>query len=998
MPPKLLNLGNKAGIIKTVNEPTFELPSNIIEIINKNNILEQKEIQPTINIVEKNEYYERARRQNDKLPMFTIDSVGFSVLNTKTLNKMKIVNVSTNISRTDDITSLIKSSQGLAGKRINKDECYRTEDNRFTAEELPVAQSVTSYSEMGTVDNNKLCTTCYRTNVDCPGHIGEIQLNTAFAHPLFRDYVLKVLSCVCNSCSKVLVTEQYIERQGFKKLHGKNRLNKIFDMIFKSISKFPCLKQKERKCVSNPKYDISKKKSENQFQIKYRFPNGPKEYLTKDMKNVIQILNNISDEDAKLLGFENGSHPRDMIMEALAVIPPCARPYIIREGIVKEDHLTNAYDEIIRDNFKYNTVNDENRKHNIESDLYFHISHMIDNSDNKYCRSPTEKILGIKQRITKKEGLIRYNIMGKRVNFCGRSVLGPDSTLKFGEVAIPAAMAEKLTVPEMVHEKNLDYIRDLWNKRQITHFQFTESGERFRADKNYERIIDGKVLEPYIGFVVERFIRDGDVVLVNRQPTLYKYSMIGNFIKIVPRKTIGLHMTETKMRQADFDGDEANIHVIQGIDARVETATFANVQANIPEALKNNAMIGMMQNSVSSAFMMTRDTVKNIDEYKKKYKNGEINKLELEMLQEVHVNQELMDEAKEQLTYREDLESLPARLKKHGVDPLSGRAMFSMLLPKDFQYEKKGKIDNNYVVIKDGVLIKGVIENAHIGKAGTAIHLSIWKWYGRERSVAFVTDCTFLTDWYIYQHGLSLGFSDVMVSKSIAKEIDNLIIKSLNEVKLNINALPKITPGSSPIEKTYNENKIKSFLNDFKKSVDKIGDSALLPCNPLNIMSNSGAKGSSSNTSNIVGIKGQENVFGERPTPKLNDGARSLPYFEFNSDDIKARGFISNSFMKGLTPSEMYFLSESSRVGLINTATTTAESGALSHKLVKVLEDCKIAYDGSVRNASNAIYQLAYLDGYDVGELTNTNSKSTGEVVSFINIKEAVKYVNSEFA
>lgn len=1006
MPPKLINLGKKVGEkvelpIKKENDFIANLSKNIENILGKTDILEESKLQNTITPLEKNEYLGRARKQEEKLPKLVIEGVNFNILNSKVLDNIAVVNVSTKISRTDDVAELIQKTTQMANKKDRR--CYETDDG-FTfagAARLLPNQSVSSYTEMGTVDNDKLCTTCFRTNIDCPGHLGEIKLHTAFPHPLFREYLLWVLTSVCNSCSTLLLPESYIKRYGIDKLQGKNRLKRIYEIVEKISGKTgnPCPNQKIRKCTTNPRYKHKKHKDYDNYQIEYRYANGSKEFIHKDINDIKKILNNISKEDAKLMGFSNGSHPTDMILESFTVIPPCARPYTIREGEIKEDHLTTAYDEIIRDNQKYSIVADENRKRNIEKDLYFHISHLIDNSDGKYCRSPTEKIQGIKQRITKKEGLIRCNIMGKRVNFCGRSVLGPDSSLKFGEIAIPAAMAEKLTVPEVVHERNLDYARELWDKKQISHFQYTVNGERHRVfDKTYEiRTLNGQKLRPMVGFVIERYIRDGDVVLVNRQPTLYKYSMVGNFIKIVPKKTIGLHMTETVMRQADFDGDEANIHVIQSLDARFEAATFANVQACVPDALKNSAMIGQMQNSVSSAYMLTRDNAKNIDEITQKYLNKEITVQEYEMSKEVILTEDEMTEGLNTLTYREDLESLPARLKKHKINPLCGKALFSALLPKDFYYSRTNSSDNK-VLIKDGVLISGVITKDNIGKAGITIHMSIWKWYGQERAVKFITDCTYLTDWFIYQHGLTIGFSDVKLSNEVMKNIDSIILKNLNETKAQITSLPKISKEMSVIEKNFREQQVLTFLSEFKAKIDKIGNDALSPQNPLNIMANSGAKGSGGNTSNIVGLKGQEMVFGERPIPKLSDNTRCLPYFDFNSEDIKARGFISNSFVKGLTPSEMYFLSEGGRVGLINTAVNTAESGSLSHKLVKVLEDCKVSYDGSIRNAANAIYQLSYLDGYEVGESVESFSPSTGRIISFINIREAVERINAEFA
>lgn len=1016
MPPKILSLGTKGGIPQALitdnkfnrpvlpSGPTLELNEKSKGV--KVDLLSQTEVQKNLTSFEKTKFEANAKNEDDKLPRFTIDSVRFSILNKEVLNKMKIVNVSNKIERDPTpITNFSLPRANIPGKSTDPG-CYRDSDGKVGQDRqiLPPSLSITSYPEMGTLENDKLCQTCYKTNIDCPGHLGEISLNCDFVHPLFREFVIQVLSSVCNSCSSLLMSENLIKQKRFDKLSLKARLKAIFTEVTGSSPR----RCKNPNCRINPKY-ITRKATNEKYQIYYKYKQNDVE-LPKPVSDIKKILRGISETDTQLMGFKNGSHPKDMIMESFAVIPPCARPFTVREGQIREDHLTSCYDEIIRDNYKYINAEDDNKKQKIERDLYFHISHFIDNNDGKYCRSPTEKILGIKQRIVKKEGLIRSHIMGKRVNFCGRSVIGPDSSLKFGEVAIPEKMCETLTVPEMVHEKNYEYILNLWNTNQISHFYFGDGPAkgrrfRFRGEQTKNMTYKGEKLRPHIGFTVERYIDDGDVVLVNRQPTLYKYSMVGNFVKKVPRKNIGIHMTETKMRNADFDGDEINIHVIQGLDARVEAATFANTQACIPNSLINAAMIGLLYNNLSSAYIMTRLPFtqtykkKETDEHKKKVEqikerifDGYYSKEEAQLLMsEVMLTENELKEAHSKLTYRDDLPTLEARLKKHGINKYCGRALFSSLLPTNFCYQK-GDVE-----IIDGVLIRGRITANHIGRKGSTIQMSIWKWYGRERAVAFITDCSFLTDWFIYFHGLTLGFDDVNLNPRVKTEIRETIDTGIQSIYEKINLQGEEHMDMSLIEKQRREGELLGFIGTFTTQVNKIGNNALSPENPLNIMADSGAKGGSVNTTSITGLLGQQRIFGNRSALKISGGTRSVPYYDFNSKRIDARGFVKHSYLEGLEPSEMFFISEAGREGQLGTATTTAESGAMSHRLVKFLEDCKIAYDGSVRNAADVIYQMSYMDGYDVGELTNVSSASTKNLISFIDINEAVCRINAEF-
>lgn len=998
MPPKMSNLGSKGKLAPPLPNSAplgsgFIIPTNIPILSDKlrqiqPDLLSDFEVQNTITQQLKTTVQARAADAEDKLPRLNIERVNFSILNADKLDKMKVVNVSTRINR-DDVNLNMVGQYDKMGRGV-KDKCYTNADGNLEGI-VPPAQSVTSYTQLGTLDIYKLCETCKKTNTDCPGHLGEIKLNRAFVHPLFRDYLIMVLTSVCNSCSTLFMSKDYIIQHGYDKLSGKNLLKQIAQ-----DSKNLKCRNPNTKCNTNPTYS-TRKPEIDKYEIYYGYGSATKELTNpKDIREILMILNGISKEDAELMGFRNGTHPRDMVMQSFAVIPPNSRPYTFREGIIKEDHLTSAYDEIIRDNFKYSKTTDEHKKQLIEKDLYFHISHFIDNSDGKYCRSLTEKIKSIKERIVKKEGLIRSNIMGKRVNFCARSVIGPDHTLKFGEIGVPESMFKVLTIPEMVHEKNLEYIRDLWNKRQIAFFYFGSgpAQRRYRvAESTYNQIFNGKKLQPCIGFMVERYIQDGDVVLSNRQPTLYKYSMAANFIKKVPRKNIGLHMCESKMRQADFDGDEINLHIIQGVDARVEAMTFANIQSFIPDALTAKSMAGMLYSHLVSAYVMTRPAYSK-DDVEQLLRNERITFEQAKIYaSELMLTKEEMTEASEVLTYKDDLKTLSKRLKKHNIPENSGRALFSYLLPEDLQYYKN--FEGEEVIIKDGVLVKGRINDNHIGRSAGTIQKCIWKWYGKERAVAFMTDCTFLLDWFIYNYGFSIGFEDINLSDGVKKIIEDIKFKSINEIKIKIDALGDPSNDKTIIQKAYREAQIRGYLETFAGNIKAIAKKALAPENPLNVMGGSGNKNSAIQ---ITGLKGQEIVYNKRPQPKISNGQRCLPYQNFNSADIKDRGFISNSFLRGMTPSELYFISEGAREGSNSIALNTADSGALSRKLFKCLEDCKLSYDGSVRNATNAIFQFSYMDGYDAGELVNTSSKNTGPIASFINLQEAVDRINAEFS
>lgn len=975
MPPKfgfggIKKVKDEVGSEKKIG-PTLLFPTEpvLFPDIESFKLEEEKSRLQKFSADEKGVFISNAEDEEEKMPVFSITGVNFSILTKAILDKIAVVDVSTKISRTEDYFT--GCDKDIISYRNRRTGCYKM------AEPLPPENSITSYTEMGTTENFYLCPKCNKTNVDCPGHLGQISLNQHYIHPLFMEYAIWCLMSVCNSCSKILVSEPYMQQNGIGKLRGIARLKKISE----DAKNARCENSATFRCVPNPEYDL--KNIKDSYKVRYYLSKKDKDSPNiKEIEDIEKILDAITEKDAKLLGFTSGAHPRDMILKSFPVMPPCARPFTIREGQVKEDHLTTCYDEIINDNFKYARTSSEARakgyesrkieegeeancKRKYERDLHFRISHFIDNSDGKYCRSPTEKIKGIKQRIVKKEGLIRGNIMGKRVNFCGRSVAGPDSTLRFGEVALPESMSKILSVPEKVHSKNIHFIRDLWAKKKINYF-FPGSGLlKNRALTMSEKLYDRYL--PDIGDKVDRQLMDGDIVLVNRQPTLYKYSLIADKIKIVDRKTIGLHMVETKMRQADFDGDELNIHVAQALDARTEALTFANVEANIQSSLHTSSMIGIIYNSLSSIWIMTRPDP------------------------EVILTPEEMKIGHSYLTNKSYLSSLPARLKKHKVNPLSGRALFSSILPPTFYYK------NDKVIIKDGVLVEGQISSAHVGKTKGTIQGSIWKWHGQQSASDFITDCTFITDWFISIWGLTFGYDDICPDFEFRKKVQTMIQNEIRGVHNNIDMLGPEKESMSSLEKIDREKKVYMYCSAAGTNIKSEGNKFLTPDNPLKIMLDSGAKGNETDISRITAMIGQISVSGGRPRKKYSQGKRCLPYFEMDTEDIISRGFGENSFLNGMSPSDMYFMSESAREGVANTSISTPDAGSMHHRLVKVMEDVKVDYDGSVRNARGTIYQFSYYDGYEVGELTFTKSKNTGDVMSFINLQEAANKINAEF-
>jgi hypothetical protein len=299
MPPKfLLGAKNPDGNVKKFglggNAPIFPItpilsPSQVqIDLSDDIGNLQK------VSNYDKEKYISNTNDIEEKMVMFSIIGVNFKILNKETLDKLAVVDVSSKISRSDD--RYVDCQSGNLSGMYSGSTCTKT------VESSPPEHSITSYTEMGVMDKNVLCPKCNKTNLDCPGHLGQISLNRYFIHPMFMEFAIRVLASVCNSCSKSLVSESIMKQTGFDRLSGKNRLRKIWEYA-KSIR---CENTKAHNCAPNPEYIMTGIK--DTYKIKYIISKKDSPNI-KEIEEIEKIFDSISNEDAILLGFLNGAHP-----------------------------------------------------------------------------------------------------------------------------------------------------------------------------------------------------------------------------------------------------------------------------------------------------------------------------------------------------------------------------------------------------------------------------------------------------------------------------------------------------------------------------------------------------------------------------------------------------------------------------------------------------------------------------------------------------------------
>jgi DNA-directed RNA polymerase beta' subunit len=783
-----------------------------------------------------------------------------------------------------------------------------------------------------------VCATCGLLEA-CPGHMGYIELDTYICNPVVIREILYVLQSVCHKCSRLLIPSEIIYESDVNKYHGVKRFKEIAAMSKNAIC-----------CGKNPVYAESKAGAKN----------GEAPMICDKVKKmlipvdtILDILKGIGKKDLEALGFNESNHPANFIFTVVPVIPTCARPQTEREGVVSNDILTVLYSYIANpaDKKKQNTQNNSRA-----SDIAALTGARKLKDDMKQKT--------VKARITGKEGYTRNNVNGKRNDKCARSVLSSNNDIKFGEVSIPQAMRQFLTTPMVVTPYNVEKINQYFTDGLID--RITLKGEAGQRDiKRYHEFYPRRPVR--VGDTVERILMDGDVVFFGRQPTLHKYSLMAYRASINPDpkvKTIGLHSSYTTPHNADFDGDEGNINKFQTNNAIAEGRYIANVESCIYNIPRSKPSMGLVYNSLSAAYIMSQD-----------------NKM----------NESFFDKCVKKVPKPPTLDE---RLAMHKIDSLHGKAMFSYLLPPDLFYEKDD------VVIKNGVLVKGIIKESHIGPTQNSIVHVIAKYYGKQEVSNFLTYGQYLTDSYITMTGFSIRLSDCLEKQ---EKIESVVREQIGQLLMEERQITNNFLGDEQDELKLSKNDQELLNNRRRETLNKssvlgskLSKKILSPNNPLNVMSESGAKGNATNTAQIAGIVGQQYVETRLPPLQLNGGSRYCVYYPKHSKDIRHRGFIDRSFARGIKAGDLEAHIQASRHGIISTAIKTGIIGDLHRRVVKALEDVYIASDYTTR-IGNSIVQFIPSDAFNSGMLIPTQHTETGKILNFVNCSTIAAIINSKY-
>jgi DNA-directed RNA polymerase II subunit RPB1 len=680
-----------------------------------------------------------------------------------------------------------------------------------------------------------------------------------------------------------------------------------------------------------------------------------KKVVTPEM--ALNIFRRMTDDEMIDIGLNiSQARPEWMIITVLPVPPPPVRPSISMDGtgtgLRNEDDLTYKLGDIIRANGNVRQAIAEGSPQHIITDfenlLQYHVATYMDNDiagQPQALQKSGRPVKAIRARLKGKEGRLRGNLMGKRVDFSARTVITGDANISLDEVGVPRSIARTLTYPETVTPYNIakltKYVQNGPNEHPGARFVVRSDGTRL--DLRHSRRATGIQLE--YGWKVERHLLDGDFIIFNRQPSLHKESMMGHRVRVMPYSTFRLNLSVTSPYNADFDGDEMNLHVPQTEETRAEVKELCMVPLNIVSPQRNGPLMGIVQDTLAGVYKLCR--------------------------RDVFLTKEEVMNLMLWVPEWDGIIPLPAIFKPR--PRWTGKQIISMVIPSiinihmpNDQPDKDHPFKDDGLLIQQGELMFGLLMKKSVGAAGGGIIHLCYNELGPHGAMDFLNGCQRVVNYWLLHNGHSIGIGDTIPDTTTI----GLIQKHINDEKEEVRRLTlaatnnelEALPGMN-IRETF-ENKVSTALN---KARDKAGTSTEKSLKDLNnavTMARSGSKGSAINISQMTALVGQQIVEGKRIP--FGFKYRTLPHFTKDDYSPEARGFVENSYLRGLTPSEFFFHAMAGREGLIDTAVKTAETGYIQRRLVKALEDAEARYDGTVRNSLGDIIQFVYgEDGLD---------------------------------
>ncbi|KAI1716490.1 RNA polymerase rpb1, domain 5 domain-containing protein [Ditylenchus destructor] len=871
-------------------------------------------------------------------------------------------------------------------------------------------------TRLGTFQKNMLCETCGLNQVDCVGHFGFIDLEYPVFHVGFFRLVIQMMQCLCKNCSATLLTGEqkakfllqvqnpsldYLRRKALHKriIEASKKISlctncgfqngvvkKAVGAVLKIVHGEPVKED------SLYEFDVVRREHK---ELNTLIPSS--KFNLMDPLKVLNILRRVADSDIPLLmvGADENKQPIDLMMVRIPVPPVCIRPSVVSDlkAGTNEDDLTMKLTEIM-------LINDVLKRHKRDGAPMKTISETWDHLQVQcalYINSelsglppdmqPKKVLRSFTQRLKGKQGRFRGNLSGKRVDFSGRTVISPDPNLKIDQVGVPVLVAKILTFPEVVNHTNIEHMRKLVLTGDERHPGATYVHDGItggiRSLRYGRKLRDFAAKSLQVGDIVERHMNDNDIVLFNRQPSLHKISIMAHRVKVMPYRTFRFNECACTPYNADFDGDEMNIHFPQTYEAKAEASLLMGLKSNLVTPRSGEPLVAAIQDFITSAYCFThKDTFLTKSEF-------------------YRIAAALVDSnAKVQTRLR-----IPPPAIFKPVELWTGKQIVELIIEPNVnstiklnllarnKNHKKTEDDftssDTFVRIRNNCLLSGMLDKSLLGSGSkNNIFYILLRDHSEDSAVEAMWRLARAGPVFLSNRGFSIGIGDVKPGEKLLNQKGILVSNGYMACEEFIEDLRngKLKPraGCSDVETL--EALILGELSVIRDHAGKACVDFLPKRNSPLIMAVCGSKGSYINISQMIACVGQQSISNKRPPDGFEN--RSLPHFECNDRTPQAKGFVANSFYSGLTPTEFFFHTMAGREGLVDTAVKTAETGYMQRRLVKCLEDLAISYDNTVRTSAGEIVQFTFgEDGLDPAYMES----SDGNMVNFEHILEQIR-------
>jgi DNA-directed RNA polymerase II subunit RPB1 len=780
-------------------------------------------------------------------------------------------------------------------------------------------------ARFGVIENGKVCPTCKQTNQFCPGHFGHIRLARPVYLYQFFDMIEKLANVICLNCSKPLASPDELTNL---KSSGLGRFKEVRDLRPNPRPKEP---YECRHCQTPIFKKVAKvlgKAATLEGHVYNTDPDTVVDPVTLQPEMILRAFQRMTDEDCRFIGLNpEFARPEWMICTVLAVPPLAVRPSVVMDDNQRmEDDLTHQLISIIRSNDSLRDKIDKNESaimlDKYTASLQYNVATYVDN-DIKGLEPSAQRsgrpLRTLKSRFGAKTGRVRGNLMGKRVDFSARSVITPDANIELDELGVPEEIAINLTFPEIVspynRERLMGYIQNGPDKHPGAKSVYLKADDRTLS----LRYVNPDTIDIREGDVVHRHLIHGDIVLFNRQPSLHKASMMAHRVVVLPYSTFRLNVSATRPYNADFDGDEMNMHVPQSIASATELRYIASVLRNIVSPRTNSPIIQLFQDTMTGAYRISQPNV--------------------EVPEPIAMN----------ILARIRLPFSRKNRKWTGSELIS--AAFPMM-------NYKGRI-----TLKNGQLNAGDIIQK--GAFSGLLHV-VYTDFGPERCGQLINDIQSIVTQYNLYTGFSVGTSDLIANQVTMDFVAEQLKTGRDRVSVILSDMHagQFMNVSGLSDGEDLEDKISSALKDVAANINTEVIKSMSKDNRIVQMVDSGSKGGEHNITQMVALLGQQLIEGRRVQYTLQD--RTLPHFSRYDDGVESRGFVQHSFVDGLMPAEFFYHAQAGREGLIDTAVKTSDTGYIQRRLMKSMEDQHVEHDGTVRNVTGSVIQFVYgEDGMD---------------------------------